>query len=121
MADKNRIVLTVAGELAIVRFSDKRIVDSANIEEMGEELFSIVEVDHLKHLLLNFEGVEFLSSAALNKLISLDKKVKEVGGILRLCSLRAEIMEVFTITRLNRVFDIRGTDAEALKAFGVES
>lgn len=121
MADKNRIVVTVAGELAIVRFSDKRIVDSANIEEMGEELFSIVKVDHLKHLLLNFEGVEFLSSAALNKLISLDKKVKEVGGILRLCSLRAEIMEVFTITRLNRVFDIRGTDAEALKAFGVES
>ncbi|GAB5405744.1 MAG: hypothetical protein Aurels2KO_39750 [Aureliella sp.] len=120
MAERIRIVVTVVGEVAVVRFSDTKIVDSANIEEMGGELNGLVEQEHYKHILLNFEGVEFLSSAALNKLIALDKKVKEVGGILRLCNLRADIQEVFNITRLNRVFDIRGTEAEALKAFGVE-
>lgn len=118
MTDRRRLTVNTTGELAVVRFLDKKIVDSGNIEEMGAEMFSIVEVDHLKHVLLNFEGVEFLSSAALNKLILMDKKVKQVGGILRLCNLRAEIMEVFTITRLNRVFDIRKTESEALKAFG---
>jgi len=73
----------------------------------------------MKHVLLNFEGVDFLSSAALNKLILMDKKVKQVGGVLRLCNLKAEILEVFTITRLTRVFDIRKSEADALKAFGV--
>ena len=76
MTERVRIVVADIGELATVRFSDKQIVDAANIEEMGSELMSLVEVDHRKHLLLNFEGVEFMSSAALNKLILLDKKVK---------------------------------------------
>ncbi len=119
MTDRRRIVVAIIGELATVRFTDKKIIDSANIEEMGSELFALVSQDHMKHILLNFEGVEFMSSAALNKLITLDKKVKEVGGVLRLCSLRAEIMEVFTITRLNRVFDIRKSESDALKAFGI--
>lgn len=119
MSDRRRIDVVKIGELATVRFKDKKIVDSANIEEMGAELMSLVDKDHMKHILLIFEGVDFMSSAALNKLILMDKKVKQVGGILRLCSLKAEIMEVFTITRLNRVFDIRKTESEALKAFGV--
>lgn len=118
MTERRRMVVAKIGDLATVRFSDKKIVDSGNIEEMGEEMFSLVEKDKMKHVLLNFDGVEFLSSAALNKLILMDKKVKQVGGVLRLCNLRAEIMEVFTITRLNRVFDIRKTESEALKAFG---
>lgn len=120
MTDKQRIVVAIIGELATIRFIDKKIIDSANIEEMGDELFSLVSEEHMKHILLNFEGVGFMSSAALNKLISLDKKVKEVGGVLRLCNLKAEIMEVFVITRLNRVFDIRKTESDGLKAFGVK-
>lgn len=119
MSERKRLVVSFVNELAIVRFTDKKIVDSGNIEEMGEEMFSLVDQDHMKHLLLNFEGVEFLSSAALNKLILLDKKVKQVGGTLRLCNLRAEILEVFSITHLDRVFDIRKSEKDALKAFGI--
>lgn len=119
MTDRRRIVVAIIGELATVRISDKKIIDSANIEELGSELFALVEKDHMRHILLNFDNVDFMSSAALNKLITLDKKVKEVGGVLRLCCLKAEIMEVFTITRLNRVFDIRKTENDALKAFGL--
>lgn len=119
MTERRRTTVVNIGDLATVRFNDKKIVDSGNIEEMGQELTSLIETDKMKHVLLNFDGVEFLSSAALNKLILVDKKVKQVGGQLRLCNLRAEIMEVFTLTRLNRVFDIRGTEKEALKAFGV--
>lgn len=121
MTDRRRMVVARIGELAIVRFTDKKIVDSGNIEEMGEEMFSLVDKEHIKHVLLNFHGVEFLSSAALNKLILMDKKIKAVGGILRICELTEDILQVFLITRLNRVFDIRKTEAEGLKAFGASS
>ena len=121
MTDRRRLSVNIIGEVASVRFLDKKIVDSGNIEEMGAEMFSVVERDYLKHVLLNFEGVEFLSSAALNKLILMDKKIKGVGGVLRLCELKAEIREVFVITRLEKVFDIRNTEADALKAFGVDN
>lgn len=119
MSDRKRMVVTKVGDLAVVRFTDRKIVDSANIEEMGEEMFSLVDKDKCKHVLLNFDGVEFMSSAALNKLILMDRRVNGVQGKLRLCNLRAEILEVFTITRLNRVFDIKKTEADALKAFGI--
>jgi anti-sigma B factor antagonist len=114
-----RITVSIMGDLANVRFNDKKIVDGANIEEMGNELTELVTVQKYKHILLNFEGVDLMSSEALNKLIKLDKKVKAVGGVLRLCSLKPDIREVFTITKLDRLFDIRDTERAALKAFGL--
>ena len=119
MADRRRITVSAIADLALVRFLDRKIVDPSNIEEVGDEMFTLLEKEKFKDVILNFEGVEFLGSAALNKLIMMDKKVKAAGGKLRLCALRAEIMEVFTITKLNRVFDIKKTEADALKAFGV--
>ena len=80
MAVHRRIEVTnltgSAGDVSMVRFLDRKIIDAANIQELGDELFSLVEKESRKNLLLNFASVEFLSSAALNKLIILDKKVK---------------------------------------------
>jgi anti-sigma B factor antagonist len=121
MAVNRRIEVTSfsgsAGEVTMVRFLDRKIIDAANIQELGDELFALVEKEQRKNLLLNFASVEFLSSAALNKLIILDKKVKAASGKMRLCNLRPEIYEVFAITRLNQLFDIKNTEADALNGF----
>jgi anti-sigma B factor antagonist len=69
-------------------------------------------------ILLNFTNVEFLSSAALGKLITLDRKVKASKGRMKMCNIRPEIFEVFQITKLNKVFDIRKDETEAMTAFG---
>lgn len=114
-----RLVTLNVNGVTIVRFKDKRIVDAGNIEQMGDEMLQLVNSQHLKQILLNFDGVEFLSSAAFNKLLELNKAVKNVGGVLRITGLRAEIMEAFKMLRLNKVFDIRKTEADALKAYGV--
>lgn len=114
-----RLVTLNVNGVTIVRFKDKRIVDAGNIEQMGDEMLQLVNSQHLKQILLNFEGVEFLSSAAFNKLIELNKAVKDVGGVLRITGLRAEILEAFKMLRLNKIFDIRKTEADALKAYGV--
>ena len=106
-----------AGEVSMVRFLDRKIMDPTAIQELGDELFSLVEKESRKNLLLNFASVEFLSSAALNKLIILDKKVKAHTGKMRLCNLKPEIYEVFAITRLNQLFDIKNTEQEALAGF----
>lgn len=114
-----RLVTLNVNGVTIVRFKDKRIVDAGNIEQMGDEMLQLVNAQHLKQILLNFDGVEFLSSAAFNKLIELNKAVKDVGGVLRITGLRAEILEAFKMLRLNKIFDIRKTEADALKAYGV--
>lgn len=117
MATHRRIDVTKLGDVSVVKFQDRKILDDAAIQELGTELFSLVEHDNRKSILLNFTGVEFLSSAALGKLITLDRKVKAAKGRMKMCHIRPEILEVFQITKLNKVFDIRTEEAEAIAAF----
>lgn len=117
MADYRRLTVSENGVVTVVRFIDKKILDESNIQEMGEELFRLVEKENRKLMLLNFANVEFLSSAALGKLITLDKKVKAHGGRLKLSNIRPEIREVFTITRLDKLLDIKENETDALAAF----
>lgn len=112
-----RIDVTKTGDVSVVKFRDRKILDEAAIQELGAELFALVEVDNRKTILLDFAGVEFLSSAALGKLITFDRKVKTSKGRLKLCGLAPGIFEVFQVTKLNKVFDIRPDAAEALAAF----
>ncbi len=117
MSVHRRLQVSAVGEVTVVRFVDRKILDEANIQELGQELFQLVEEEGCKNLLLNFSSVDFLSSTALGKLITLDKKVKAHGGKLKCSNIRPEIYEVFRLTKLNKLFDIRVDEAEAMKAF----
>jgi anti-anti-sigma factor len=117
MAQRRRLEIQEIGEVTVVRFVDRKILDESNIQELGQELFQLVEEENRKNLLLDFSNVEFLSSAALGKLITLDKKVKLHGGRLKLSGIRPQIYEVFAITKLNKLFDIKDGEADALAAF----
>jgi anti-sigma B factor antagonist len=117
MSGYRRLDINEVGDVTVVRFRDHKIVEDVNIQELGQEMFHLVEKDRRGKLLLNFSSVEFLSSAALGKLITLDKRVKAHGGLLKLSNIRPEIFEVFAITKLNRLFDIKEDEADALAAF----
>jgi anti-sigma B factor antagonist len=117
MATHRRIDVSKVGDVTVVKFLDKKILDETGIQELGAELFALVEHDNRKSIVLNFSNVEFLSSAALGKLITLDRKAKTAKGRLKMSNIRPEILEVFQITKLNKVFDIRGEEAEAISAF----
>ena len=117
MAVHRRFEVSEVGEVAVIRFVDRKIIDEVAIQELGDELFALVEEENRANLLLNFSGVEFLSSAALGKLITLDKKVKAISGRLKLSNIRPRIYDVFKITNLNKLFDIKDEEADALAAF----
>ena len=117
MTNQSRIKVSEQDGVSIVRFVDKKIVDSGSIEQLGDELNALVLEDKRSNLLLNFEGVDFLSSAALNKLISLNGHAKKISGRIKISNLREEIREVFKISKLDRWFDIRTTQEDALAAF----
>jgi anti-sigma B factor antagonist len=117
MAELQRIQVCEIENVTVVRFADRKILDELIIQELGQELFSLVENEERKNLLLNFTNVEFLSSAALGKLISLHKKIERASGNLKLSNIRPEIYDVFRITRLNEKFDIKDEQEQALAEF----
>ena len=116
-AGQRRLDIEEVNGVTIAKFTDKKILDENNIQEIGNQLFGLVDDDGREKIVLDFSNVEYLSSAALGKLITMNKKVGEIGGNLRLCSIRKDIYEVFTITRLNKVFDIRDSQQDALAGF----
>src|SRR5512135_731362 len=76
MTAYRHMAINEVDDVAVVHFRNRRIVEDLNIQELGQELFQLIETDQRKKLVLNFSSVDFLSSAALGKLITLDKKVK---------------------------------------------
>jgi anti-sigma B factor antagonist len=116
MSGHRRLEVSRIGDVTVVRFVDRRILDHANIEQIDRELIEIVEQDGCNKLLLNFSDVEFFSSAALGRLVKLDKTLKKKGGALVLSNIRPTIYDAFNITQLYKVFDIKEDEAEALAA-----
>ncbi len=114
MASESRLSVTESAEISVVRFNDQKIIDPAAIEELGLELFELIEKDGRKKIVLNFQNVEFLSSAALGKLITFEKKAKKEGSAIILSNIAPEIFQVFSITNLDKLFKIKDTEADAL-------
>jgi anti-sigma B factor antagonist len=104
-------------DIRIVEFTNNRILDEANIKEIGDGLAGLIEEGGNPKLLLDFGTVDHLSSAALGRLINVNKKVKEQNGQLRLTNIKQQIYEVFVITKLNKLFRILPTRAEGLSSF----
>src|SRR5215470_7102310 len=73
---RKRLEVEDIGDITVVNFVDKKILDEQNIQIIGEQLFSLVDELGRKKILLNFSNVEFLSSAALGKLITLNRKLQ---------------------------------------------
>lgn len=68
-------------------------------------------------LLVEMEGVDYMSSSGLRVLLSTLKKLKARGGTLKLCSLQPYVLEVFEIAGFNQLFEIYSDTSEALKSF----
>ncbi len=110
-----RLDLEEIGDVTVAKFIDKKILDEGNIQIIGNQLFALLEEDGRPKIVLDFSNVEYLSSAALGKLITMDKKVKAAKGKLRLCNIRPDIYEVFAITKLNKLFDMKDNLEAALQ------
>jgi anti-sigma B factor antagonist len=114
---RRRLEVEHIGDVTVVNFVDRKILDEQNIQVIGEQLFSLVDEEGYRKILLNFGNVEYLSSAALGKLITLNKKLQQAGGRLVLCNIDPQIYEVFEITKLDKFFKIAKEEQAALQSF----
>ena len=114
---RRRLKVEDIGDVTVVNFTERKIIEEQNIQVIGEQLFELVDSDKCKKILLNFRNVDYLSSAALGKFITLHKKLEDEGGRLILCNIAPAIFEVFEITKLDKFFTIEQEEQMALQAF----
>ena len=114
---RRRLEVEDVGDIAVVNFVDKKILDEQNIQMIGDDLFRLVDELGRRKVLLNFSKVEFMSSAALGKIIQLHRKLQGVQGKLVLCSIAKDIYDVFRITKLDKILTIVADEQAGLQAF----
>ena len=111
------VSVTQQKDINVIQFTNNRILDEANIAEIGNTLRGLIEDRSNPKLLLDFSAVDHLSSAALGMLINANNSIKQRNGQLRLTNIKPQIYEVFVITKLNKLFRILPSREEALASF----
>ena len=113
--DQNRIKITHHNLATIVELQDEEILTDDRVNQIAKSLFALVEQNHPIHMILNFTRVQRLSSITLGTLIRLSRRIEARNGSLRLCALNPLLKDLFTLTKLDRIFDLYFDQKSALR------
>lgn len=105
------------GDILVVAFNDARILDESHIQNIGAELMEQTKEAPGGKMLVTFEGVTFMSSAMIGKIILLNNTCKKANITLKLCNISPNVMEVFKLMRLNKILDIQPDVEKGLASF----
>ena len=106
--------------------SEEQIVDTCVVTAKGrldggasaafaERIGGLITTPNPK-LLIDFAGVDFVTSAGLRAVLLLVKKVKAAGGTFALCAVQDSVREVLDITGFTGMFSIHPARADAIAA-----
>lgn len=93
----------------VIRFPPNTTLAEVNAEEFGHKLATLAAQRQPPYLILDLANVTLLTSVILAKLISLNAKIRAAGGHLTLINATPTIYEVFHVTRLDTILDVKTT------------
>jgi anti-sigma B factor antagonist len=105
------------GDVYIIEFMDTRILDQLAIDKIKNEILALVEKSGVPKFVISFENVKYISSAVLGMLMTVNKTIAKEKGELRLAAIDNSLMEVFKLTRLDKILKIYDTTDNAMYKF----
>ena len=100
----------------VVEFKTASLMDPMILEEIGQELYRLVDQEDRRRLILDFEKVQYLSSQAIGIVLTLNKKLSALkNSKFVLCGVGPKLLELLKITRLDRILTVKPTQKEAVK------
>ncbi len=82
-------------------------VDIETSQNLKESLYSILDENN-KSIFINAEEVDYIDSTGLGMFIKVVKKLKESGNDITFVNPKKNILKLFTITGLDKVFNVIG-------------
>lgn len=106
---------SVAGNnVTVVRVEGQLIV--ANRHELKQIVQDALD-QGVRHIIIDFTPTAYIDSSGLGALVSMSKRVRQAGGELRLVGLNEDLRSLFELTKLDTLFAIHPTLAEAVALF----
>jgi anti-sigma B factor antagonist len=108
------ISITESGDVRILSFQGN--LDTNTSPDAESEINGLIAAGAQK-LLINFEKLDYISSAGLRILLATAKKLKASQGDLKICCLNKTVQEVFDISGFSTILSVSNTEEEALGAY----
>ena len=97
-----------SGDVTVVHFTGSKVsLDEETLDHVHDELFALADEPSESDVFLDLGNVNYLTSTTLGALVSLHKKLLARGRHLTLGNLSPQVHEVFTVTRLDKLLDLR--------------
>jgi anti-sigma B factor antagonist len=108
------ITTTDSGDVKVLSFQGN--LDTNTSPDAESEINTLIDAGAQK-LLVNFEKLDYISSAGLRILLATAKKLKASQGDLKICCLNETVQEVFDISGFSTILSVATTEDEALGSF----
>lgn len=102
---------TRTDDCLVVEVSGQLIV--SNRQEFKQAILDEVE-QGARLVVVDFSGSAYIDSSGLGALVSLGKRVRDVGGDLRLVGLNEDLRSLFELTRLDALFPVYASREDAM-------
>ena len=101
-------------DVTIVQFKGK--LDTNTTPDAETKLMAIVN-DGCGKILVDFQKLDFVSSAGLRILLVTAKKLGTTGGSLRVCGLNETVRDIFDISGFSTLLKVFDNEQDALAGF----
>lgn len=111
------LTLAIAGDnVSVVGFSDKVLRDDLVLLEIRAQLYHLLDGNH-QRILVNFSGMMDCATYLFGILLGLLKRLRPLGGSVKLCCLEELPGEAIRICGLHTVFEVFDAEESALASF----
>lgn len=94
---------TKLGEVPVVQLFGR--LDAGAVPQFKKEVAEVLKPEGAK-VIFDFQELTFIDSSGLGAMVSLLKQIAPKNGNILLANLRPEVLALFELTRLTKVFDI---------------
>ncbi|MFC1896638.1 STAS domain-containing protein [Thermodesulfobacteriota bacterium] len=94
-------------------------LDSNTSPDFEKKVFEAIE-GGVTRLVVDCEGLDYVSSAGLRVILKATKRLKKTEGMIVVCSMRDYIREVFEMAGFDSFIPVARNREEALKALAAE-
>lgn len=100
----------------VIQLSLEGKLNALTASDMRDLIETLSEQEHTK-ILLDLALLQTIDSSGVGALVSLIKRTRAVGGIVKIASVKGQPKEIFKLLNLHQAFDIHEEKEQAMEAF----
>ena len=110
------LIVDHVGDVITLAFARADLIDSEYLDVAEREILDLVHDAETPRLVIDFEQVRFLSSAAMRLLVTIRNEVHAKHGALHLANVDGEVLAVFELVKLMELIPTHATLRKAIRA-----